>query len=41
MLTSGTLPTFMGAVNPVTSGTVHLDLSIVSLDLLVFPRLRA
>lgn len=35
------MPTQMGAVSPVTSGTVHLCLSVTSLDPFVFPRLGA
>lgn len=39
--TGGSMPTRMGAVNPVTSSTVHLGVSITCLDPFVFPRLGA
>lgn len=39
--TGGSMPTQMGAVSPVTSGTVHLGLSVTSLDPFVFLRFGA
>lgn len=41
LTTGGSVPTRMGAVNPATSGTVHLRLSVTSPDLFAFPRLGA